>query len=53
MDLGRWQEPDPIGFKGGDYNLYRYVKNMFVVMIDPSGLKLTIGTGPELDNAKM
>lgn len=38
MNLGRWQEPDPIGFKGGDFNLYRYVKNRFVVRIDPSGL---------------
>ena len=39
VNLGRWAETDPIGFDGGDYNLYRYVKNRFVVMIDPSGLQ--------------
>lgn len=37
-NLGRWNEQDPIGFDGGDFNLYRYVKNRFVVMNDPSGL---------------
>jgi hypothetical protein len=36
--MGRWAETDPIGFDSGDYNLYRYVKNRFVVAIDPSGL---------------
>ncbi len=38
VNLGRWAETDPIGFDGGDYNLYQYVKNQFVVMVDPSGL---------------
>ena len=38
MDLGRWQEPDPIGFKGGDYNLYRYVDNRVVSETNTSGL---------------
>ncbi len=37
-NLGRWSEQDPIGFDGGDFNLYRYVNNRFVVAIDPSGL---------------
>ena len=37
-NLGRWGSQDPIGFDGGDFNLYRYVNNRFVVMIDPSGL---------------
>ena len=35
---GRWGSQDPIGFRGGDYNLYRYVGNRFVVRIDPNGL---------------
>jgi RHS repeat-associated protein len=30
---------DPIGFDGGDANLYRFVGNNPVNMIDPSGLK--------------
>ena len=36
---GRWQSQDPIGFDGGDYNLYRYVGSNFVNMTDPSGLQ--------------
>ena len=42
VNLGRWAETDPIGFAGGDYNLYRYVNNRFVVMTDPSGLQLQV-----------
>jgi hypothetical protein len=38
VNLGRWAETDPICFEGGDYNLYQYVKNRFVVVTDPSGL---------------
>jgi RHS repeat-associated protein len=42
----RWYEPrtgkfineDPSGFKGGDANLFRYVGNSPMDMIDPSGL---------------
>ncbi len=37
IHLGRWQEPDPIGFAGGDYNLYRYVDNRVTIWVDPSG----------------
>ena len=37
---GRWSSRDPIGFEGGDWNLYRYVKSNPVVRLDPSGLKL-------------
>ena len=33
----RWISKDPIGFDGGDWNLYRYVKNRAVLEIDPSG----------------
>ncbi len=36
---GRWMTQDPIGFKGGDYNLYRYVNNRPTVLVDPSGMK--------------
>jgi len=35
---GRFLSPDPIGFQGGDVNLYRYVANSPVNLIDPSGL---------------
>ena len=35
---GRWISPDPLGFKAGDANLYRYVGNDSVASIDPSGL---------------
>jgi RHS repeat-associated protein len=37
-DLGRWMSPDPLGFDGGDWNLYRYVSNDPVGQIDPSGM---------------
>jgi RHS repeat-associated protein len=33
-----WLSKDPIGFEGGDVDLYRYVGNMPLVAIDPSGL---------------
>jgi RHS repeat-associated protein len=37
-DLTRWQTEDPIGFKGGDWNLYRYVKDNPVTAQDSTGL---------------
>ncbi|GDX40665.1 hypothetical protein LBMAG21_09570 [Armatimonadota bacterium] len=37
-NLGRWGSQDPIGFNAGDFNLYQYVNNRFVVLGDPSGL---------------
>lgn len=48
--FGRWLTQDPIGFRGGDANLYRYVWNMVPFATDPSGLKVykcdgNIGTG--------
>jgi len=36
--LQRWMSQDPIGFAGGDSNLYRYVANASTLHIDPSGL---------------
>jgi len=36
---GKWTAKDPIGFAGGDSNLYGYVLNDPVNLVDPSGLK--------------
>lgn len=38
--LGRWTSKDPIGFGGGDTNLYAYVAGDPVNSIDPTGLIL-------------
>jgi len=35
--VARWTGPDPIGFEGGDENLYRYVGNRPTVYSDPTG----------------
>src|SRR4028119_1135297 len=35
----RWLSRDPIGFDGGDFNLYRYVFNSPVNWADPLGFK--------------
>lgn len=34
---GRWVSRDPIGFDGGDWNVYGYVANMPIFALDPSG----------------
>ena len=36
--VGRWTNKDPIRFDGGDTNIYAYVGNDPVNLIDPSGL---------------
>lgn len=36
--IGRWITKDPIGFRGGDWNLYRYARNSTLLNLDPSGL---------------
>jgi RHS repeat-associated protein len=38
VDTGRWLSEDPIGFAGGNANLYAYVGNSPVMWGDPSGL---------------
>jgi len=45
---GRFLSEDPIGFNGGDANLYRYVVNDPIRWFDPTGLRLT---GLEFDNS--
>jgi RHS repeat-associated protein len=37
-DVGRWTAKDPIGFAGGDTDLYGYVLNDPINFIDPRGL---------------
>jgi RHS repeat-associated protein len=37
-NTGRWLSEDPIGFRAGDANLYRYVGNEPTRYTDPSGL---------------
>ncbi len=37
--MGRWTTKDPIGFAGGDTNLFGYVANDPVNFIDPEGLR--------------
>jgi RHS repeat-associated protein len=46
--LARWISHDPIGFAGGDANLYRYVVNKATYATDPSGLMDIVLTVSEL-----
>jgi RHS repeat-associated protein len=41
-DVGRWTAKDPIGFTGGDVDLYGYVLNDPVDFIDPDGKSLAL-----------
>ena len=38
-DVGRWTAKDPIGFAGGDTDLYGYVLNDPINAVDPDGLR--------------
>ncbi len=44
-DTGRWTAKDPIGFAGGDTDLYGYVFNNPVNLIDPDGLFVGVASG--------
>ncbi len=48
--VGRWISEDPIGFGGGDANLYRYVGNESTGYVDPDGLEESSigGGGPSI-----
>jgi len=48
---GRWTAKDPILFAGGDANLYGYVFNDPINLIDPSGLAFTNVVGGVLAGA--
>jgi RHS repeat-associated protein len=49
-DLGRFLQPDPIGFNGDPTNLYRYCRNNPVKWSDPSGLLDDGMGGPTLQS---
>jgi len=58
-DIGRWTAKDPIGFAGGDTDLYGYVLNNPVNKTDPEGLwtfqlgfGMNIGAGVGKSNSK-
>lgn len=42
--LGRFLQTDPLKFRAGDVNTYRYVGNRFLNFTDPSGLVCGNGT---------
>jgi RHS repeat-associated protein len=50
-DLGRFISQDPAGFAAGDANLYRYVGNSPLMLIDPSGLGSTSYTNAVVSSA--
>src|SRR6266508_5784535 len=45
-DIGRFLQPDPIGFDGDTTNLYLYTGNNPVTGSDPTGLDVVTGTHP-------
>lgn len=44
--MARFVSSDPLGFGGGDLNLYRYVGNNPVSFVDPSGMDKSGNGGP-------
>lgn len=49
--LGRFLQPDPLGFGGGDANLYRYCGGDPVNKSDPTGTTVVFGRGSDLGAA--
>lgn len=50
--LQRFISEDPIGFAGGDVNLYAYVFNAPLTFLDPLGLRIDLSmSSPELNRA--
>lgn len=45
--IGRYLRLDPIGFSSGNFNLFLYVLNNPISMIDPFGLEPSAGGGPQ------
>ncbi len=43
--LGQWLNEDPVGFAAGDENIRRYVGNMTIDLVDPTGLQEQGGDG--------
>ncbi len=52
-DLGRFLQPDPIGFKGDASNLYRYCGNDWANKKDPMGLEVPGVADPNFDRGVM
>ncbi len=44
-ETGRWMSKDPIGFNGEDTNLYRYVGNEPINLVDPQGECFQLAAG--------
>jgi len=42
---GRWLQQDPLGFRGGDQNLYRFVESNPAGLLDPTGLEAATAKG--------
>jgi len=43
--LGRWEQIDPLGFRGGDNDLYRALADNPINALDPSGLRWLVQRG--------
>ncbi|WP_049722419.1 carbohydrate-binding protein [Gilvimarinus polysaccharolyticus] len=50
-DIGRWTARDPIGFGGGDTNLYGYVSNNPIQFVDLNGLQADLNGGRHIPYA--
>lgn len=50
--LGRFLQPDPVGYTGEDFNLYTYVGNSPLAFTDPMGLKKAEKTKKEEQEKK-